>query len=373
MSKYEDCPVCGDPYEPCACDLAKMGKGGKSIKDKLEEKKTKKSKEPEKKPMITMKYDPEAKRMLDKVRNTKNPTDYYKYMPSKYKGPEYRNPVKHMPSHPWQGAAIGKTGSGKTTYVIDLLNKARNFDRVYICAKCINEPLYQNFAASMGDKCMMTDSVWDLPSIEEMCERSKKDQICLIFDDQVAEDKKSQDKMFTYFLRGRKGIGNECGGISTMYITQSFTGMPKKIRDNLNLVILKHLPNADDKRAILKKLNNDIDEKEIFNAMYKKASKGGPDHGFIIDLTKPLNERYKLDWETAWDVNENNDDDSEEELPPTREVRSTNSIKERANAVKKSVRFSHSKPNNYSNMANEESNIDNTQNDLIGKFFPSFF
>ena len=49
----------------------------------------------------------------------------------------------YIPDHPYRILIIGGSGSGKTNALLNLVNKQCDIDKIYLCAKDLNEPKYE--------------------------------------------------------------------------------------------------------------------------------------------------------------------------------------------------------------------------------------
>ena len=295
-SQYVELSLNGKPKEESKSKKTKGGNG---------EEKKKKSKEPEKKPMLVSKYDPEMGDLIKKIGKDRRMVNVYEHLPEKYKGPEYRNPNPIVARHPCQIIVTGKTGSFKTNTIFNLICKAGCFDRLFICTKNPDEPLYLALRAGKGEKCAACDTIYDLPSIEEIGQKYPKDQILIVIDDMMCCTPKEVKLITEVYIRGRKGGGKHSAGISVCFISQDFHSINKKIRQNISMGIMTGTPDIKDRNVTLGKFNNDLDKKQ-FQEMYDAAVKRGPASKLIIDLEAPINERYKMDFDHAFRIMDEN-------------------------------------------------------------------
>ena len=200
-------------------------------------------------------------------------TNFYKKKDVKKYSRTYINPHfdKHQIKVPFRMIVIGASGAGKTLNALEVLKRMKDtFDMVVLVCKCADEPLYQY----LRDKLKAQVIIFEINArdvkipgpveISKMC--GGKDQVLVIYDDLVTEkDLKPVEEMF---IRGRK----LCGGISMMFLSQSFYKIPKIIRVNSNYVILKKLANNRDLKAVLSEFELGMDEKALFRK-YESATK----------------------------------------------------------------------------------------------------
>jgi hypothetical protein len=111
------------------------------------------------------------------------------------------------------------------------------------------------------------------------------EQVLMIFDDLV--NMKNQAPIIEYFIRGRK----LAGGISLIYLTQSYFLTPKTIRVNCDYVILKKLNSTKDLTYILREYNLGVDKKTLLK-LYSEATRESSDF-LLIDLQGPPTERFR--------------------------------------------------------------------------------
>jgi hypothetical protein len=189
--------------------------------------------------------------------------DWYKKIDKKHLK-KYHNPgyKLHGIKVPFRGIIIGKTGAGKTSLFRDILHKFSNtFNRIVICCKTTDEPLYNDLQAQYSDIEFYEGGV--IPDINDF-KNSGQSLIC--FDDLV--NLKDQKSIEEYFLRGRK----VSDGISCLYLTQSYFNVPKFIRLQCNYIFMKQSDNKKDLKLILGEFSlGDIDISDFEN-FFKRAT-----------------------------------------------------------------------------------------------------
>jgi hypothetical protein len=200
-----------------------------------------------------------------------NNTNFYSKKNVKKHTKKYVNPnfERHQIKVPFRMLIVGASGSGKTCNAIEVLKRMKDtFDFVFLICKCADEPLYQYLKERLKAQLIVYEigSGVAIPDPSEIAKGFKKDdQLLVIYDDLVAE--KNQKAIEEMFLRGRK----LAGGISMMYLTQSFFRVPKLIRLNSNYVLIKKLSNNRDLNLILSEYNLGL-KKEGLLDIYKKAT-----------------------------------------------------------------------------------------------------
>lgn len=210
-------------------------------------------------------------------------TPWYEIVP---KGAGARNPG--LPLHglqlPFRMVIMGPSGGGKSQLLLDMLKRMPDtFNHIFLCTKCADEPLYAWLVSKLPPGTVtVTEGIENIPDINSVArgnhgqgvrvgqEKDENDpwQALIVFDDMVNESDRDHAMIKEYFVRGRKK------GISCVYLAQSFYGVPKRIRQNLNYVFLRGLTSARDVSAIIRDCGLGLDGKELLN-VYHRASQGG--------------------------------------------------------------------------------------------------
>ena len=114
---------------------------------------------------------------------------------------------------------IGLSGSGKTNYLFNSIQKDNNIiDKIYLYAKDLEEPKYQflidkrekagiNFSSDPNAFIEHSDSMDDILSSIEDYSKKRKRKVLIIFDDMISHvmsDKKAQQILKNLFIRCRK-------------------------------------------------------------------------------------------------------------------------------------------------------------------------
>jgi hypothetical protein len=123
----------------------------------------------------------------------------------------------------------------------------------------------------------------EVPDIKEFEENTE--QIFIIFDDLVNADKKVQQKICEFFLRGRKLH------ITSLYLSQSYFKTPKFIRINCGYIFLRGISSKRDLSMILRDYELGVDIKELMQ-IYKYAV-AQPFSFLGIDVDAPEERKFR--------------------------------------------------------------------------------
>jgi len=173
---------------------------------------------------------------------------------------EYKNNNPLAPQWPFRWLVVGESGSGKTNLILEMILEQWIFcDKIFLYCQNLQQPKYQYLIKRMeqiaekegfdvDELIYARDSLDDViplrsakkdknetPLSKKMAamaikpkksfpKMSKKKQNLVIFDDFVTE--KDQSIIENYFIGGRHK------GCSSIYLSQSFTGTPTKVRAN---------------------------------------------------------------------------------------------------------------------------------------------
>lgn len=205
-------------------------------------------------------------------------TNFYKFTKKKKtRNPGYDN---HLIQIPFYMGVIGSGGSGKGIFLMELIKRMNNtFEEIIVCLRDKNEPLYEYLDERGGELVKFFEN--RVPSLDDEMFAKEKQRL-IIFDDLIL-DRKLQPLIGEYFVRSRKK------DFSCIYVSQTYYGIPKIIRQQFHYIVLKRLGTEKDIKMIIKEyaLGMDIDN---FISMYEEATKDKL--GFLlIDM---VNHEYKF-------------------------------------------------------------------------------
>ncbi len=201
---------------------------------------------------------------------------------------------KHNIKIPMRMIICGSSGTGKTSTLLNIIRQMDNtFDKIHIVTKAKDEPLY-NFLEEQtgGTKGGVFIKEFDKDGLPNLDEFNKEQNNLIVLDDLVNQSEKEQRPIGDFFIRGRK---KNC---SIIYLTQSWYGVPKLIRTNINYVILKSIPNQRNLVALMKDCSLGASKKELLE-MYKIAQEDF--NSFLLfDLDNPKRP-YRLNFDKYFD------------------------------------------------------------------------
>lgn len=197
----------------------------------------------------------------------------------------------HMIEVPFRMLVCTASGGGKSNFVLNLLYEMTDtFHKIIVITKSA-EPLYdllqerlnagrvlkdpsQHSQSGLKDKVSIyyNENGVNIPEFEKM---ENNENGLIIFDDMVLTP---DFKIGEIFIRGRKL------GYSSIYISQSFFGTPKIIRQNVNYVALGRGINKRDLRLILSEYSISLNLEELEHLYFTLTKKHM--HFMLLDLIK---------------------------------------------------------------------------------------
>lgn len=157
-----------------------------------------------------------------------------------FKSDTIHNPYEeeHKIKLPFRALICCASGGGKSNLLMNILYEMHNtFHKLIIITKA-PEPLYDN----LQEKLKNIEIYYEDQQYPPFQKMEKGQNGLVIYDDQVLT---KDNKIGEMFIRGRKL------GYSSIYISQSYFGTPKIIRQNINYVWLGKGMSKRDLRLIL--------------------------------------------------------------------------------------------------------------------------
>lgn len=192
---------------------------------------------------------------------------------------------KHNISVPFRGVLIGSSGSGKTNLLLNIINQFSNtFNHIYIYTQAV-EPLYEYLESQLGPD--MLTIKYSLNDCRTFNEKDYYGQSLVIFDDQINE--KDQKCINELYIRGRK----IAGGVSMLYLTQSYFKVPKIIRLQCQYIFILKVSGVRDLKMILSEYSLSATKEQLTN-MYEYSCNSGTFGSFmLIDLQNTQDKTYR--------------------------------------------------------------------------------
>ena len=199
----------------------------------------------------------------------------------------------YIPDHPYRILIIGSSGSGKTNTLLNLINKQKDIDKIYLYAKDLSEPKYEYLIENRkntgikhlndGNAFIECSSTMDdvYKNIDDY-NLNRKRKILIVFDDMIADimtNKKFQSIIKELFIRCRKL------NISLAFITQSYFSVPKDVRLNSTHYLIMKINSKRELQNIATNHFEDIDYKD-FIKIYRECTKE-PYYFLTIDTALP--------------------------------------------------------------------------------------
>jgi len=186
---------------------------------------------------------------------------------------------------------IGPTGSGKSNWVVDFINRKNNvfYEIIYFTGSTADEALL-NLLKKHIEGIEIIDDVDNLPILTDYNDSDKSNEKLIIFDDVINLTSKQLKEIQKFFNSGRKY------GFTMLFLAQNYTNIPTQIRRNLMMLVLFRM---NDNTTISNILRNHSsgEEKEIIKRSYfnSTASKG---QCFIIDFGAEPDRKYRSNFTT---------------------------------------------------------------------------
>lgn len=223
--------------------------------------------------------------------------DLYRVIPRRFLPPRptYANYSKVKIELPFRMAICGASGSRKTQLAINLVRIIGAWNRIYLFAKDLKEPLYRymiDWFEKLQKKLKLkepilyySNDVGELPSPDAL-DRTMSNLV--IVDDMICEGANALKNVSEYFVRGRK---QNC---SVMFITQSYYHMPKLLRSNCDLIALMRVNTGRDLGRITSEYSLGVDKAQLAELYRYCANSGDRNAFFLIDVANPdMNLRFR--------------------------------------------------------------------------------
>ena len=187
----------------------------------------------------------------------------------------------------------------KTNAAVNLIIDCNAFEKIYIYAKQLDQPLYnylikkiEKVEAKLKKKIISYSSeVKEIPSPDIF---DKRTQNLIIIDDMIME--KNLKNVEELYVRSRN---RNC---SVIFLAQAYYPIPKNIRMNTGYLILRGMDSKKDFKMVASNFALDKSPDELYK-MYQKATEE-PMQWFMIDLiTTDPKMRYRVGYNAIDSVN----------------------------------------------------------------------
>ena len=196
--------------------------------------------------------------------------------------PGFKN---HHISIPFRAIVCAASGGGKTNMLLNLLRVfQKTFNHVYIFTQA-EETLYDWLVEAIDDPTLLTVVYNDLARLKKM---EFYGQSLCVFDDQVNESKAAHVPIQELYIRGRK----ISGGVSSLYLTQSYYSVPKLIRIQCSLVMLLKLSSVRDIKLMVSEYSLSATKEQMMK-MYEYCRSFGMENFMLIDVFANDEKKYR--------------------------------------------------------------------------------
>lgn len=216
-----------------------------------------------------------------------NSMNFYESVPRHFHDTTLENPniELHNFAIPFRGVVVAPSGSGKTSFVgnlIKIFSKGQGtFVTITIICKDKDEPIYK-YLASLSDAIQIKEG--GLENLPDLNKADKEVPTLIIIDDQQLE--RRQNSVEEYYIRCRKK------GVSILYLAQNYYVVPIVIRRNCNYLIVLKLSGEKEIKTMLREVGLGLTKEQLIN-MYQYAT-NEKFNVLIIDYeSTDINRRYR--------------------------------------------------------------------------------
>ena len=225
-------------------------------------------------------------------KSSKAPTNetfnFYDKLPADLRSkPENPDKDKHGLDLPFRAIILGSSGSGKTSTLFNFLSRCpTTFSKIILCVQDASEPLYTHLIRTTDRDLLDVYQGGEVPPLSEY--KSQEGNGLIIFDDLVVLSKAQHKPIEHWMIAGRKA--GKCG-FSMCYLSQSFYQIPKIIRLQANVLILKKLKSVNDLKYLLRDTSISASKEDLM-IKYEFATQNQQDF-LLIDLNAPAERQFR--------------------------------------------------------------------------------
>lgn len=221
------------------------------------------------------------------------PVNFYEKMPAQYKtskGTTYKSyPEVHI-ELPFRALIVGASGSMKSNLAVNLILKLNCFTKIFLFCRNLQQPLYQflidtyqKIEKKLGIRILyFSEDIEDMPPLEAF---NKNETNLVLIDDMILEKLKSVRELF---VRSRPY------NISILFLSQTYYEIPKLIRQNADILILKRINTKRDLTAIAKEYSLGSAD-NLIDLYTRSQCADGPDF-LMIDLKSSPEYKYRINF-----------------------------------------------------------------------------
>ena len=182
---------------------------------------------------------------------------------------EHNSKWPYIPDHPYRILIVRGSGSGKTNALLNLINNQPDINKIYLHAKDPYKAKYQ-YLNNKREKVGLdhfkdptafmkySDDTQDVYKNIEEYNSGKERKVLIVLDDMIGDiinNKKLNPVAAELFIRGIRL------GISIVFITQSYSKVPKDVRLNSAHFFIPKIPNKRELQQTALNHSSDIDLK----------------------------------------------------------------------------------------------------------------